>query len=446
MGNVREPAIEGHALEPLAHRRVVYQRGFGNEFESEAVPGALPRQNNPLRAPLGLYAELISGTSCMALRQTNRRTYTFRLRPSVSAGTVCPMSPNIWLTAPLPGAPTPLQSRWDAFEVPNAPLDFVTGMATLCANGDARLQTGMAIHIYRANRAMRDCAFANHDGELLILPQQGPIEIFTEFGILVVEPGEFALIPRACRFRVDLPGHGNARGYVCENYGSPFRLPELGPLGSTGLANPMDFQAPVAAFEDREGPFQLIQKISGNFWSTELDHSPLDVVAWRGSGVPFKFNMYDFVAMGSTSRDHPDPSIFTALTAPGDPVLGANADLLILSPRWIVGENTFKPAPFHRNAATEFSALICGAHESKSSGTQAGGAILHNSNLPHGPDVAVFEKALTSDNAPQKSTSLLFAFETRYPLQLTEFAMDAPELQSEYRNCWRGFQKRFPNS
>ena len=60
-----------------------YQSGFGNQFVSEARPGALPvGRNSPQQAPMGLYAELLSGAAFTAPREQNRRTWLYRIQPS----------------------------------------------------------------------------------------------------------------------------------------------------------------------------------------------------------------------------------------------------------------------------------------------------------------------------------------------------------------------------
>jgi homogentisate 1,2-dioxygenase len=439
-----KPVFAG--AEQEANQNLQYQRGFGWEFQSEAVPGALPAHNNPQRPPMGLYSELITTTSFMAPRAFNRRSYVFRLRPSVVQGRPKLLEHSLLKTAPLPGIVNPTQMRWAPFAVPDKAGDFVDGLATICANGDAKLQAGMAVHIYLANRSMDRRYFACNDGELLIIPQEGSLRIPTEFGIVAVEQGEFIIIPRGVKFRVELTT-STARGLICENYGAPFRLPELGPIGSTGLANPINFCVPTAAYEDQKGEMEFIQKLGGRLWTSLLTCSPLDVVAWRGSTVPCKFKMTDFVTMGAVSHEHADPSIFTALTSPSDAVLGANVDLIIIGPQWIAADDTFRTAPFHRNAAVEFAAVIKGHSPNKAKGAGAGSMQLHNAHAPHGPDPETFRTATARDPAPFKIDGFIFiALETRFPMVTTDFALNAPESESGYPDCWAAYREERKSS
>ena len=421
-----------------------YQTGFGNEFSSEALPGALPQgQSSPQRAAYGLYAEAITGTSFTAPRAQNRRTWVYRIRPSVVSGLYKRRDNGLIRTAPLATGWGPNPLRWNPFSIPDAPTDFIDGLATLCANGDPVNQSGLAIHVYRANRPMSDRAFVNSDGDFLVIPEQGRLRVVTELGILEAMPREVVLIPRGLRFRIDLPD-GAARGYVGENYGAPFRLPELGPIGSNGLANVRDFLYPVAAYEDRELPYEIVSKTGGNLWTATQNHSPFDVVAWYGNLSACKYDLANFMTIGSVSVDHPDPSIYTLLTSPSDTPGTANLDFVALAPRWMVAEHSFRPPFFHRNIMSEFMGLITGAHEAKAGGFVPGGASLHNSGVPHGPDTASFERASSVDLKPQWfDSSYAFMLETRYPLQLTEFASGAAELQQDYADCWQGLKKNF---
>ena len=285
--------------------------------------------------------------------------------------------------------------------------------------------------------------FYDADGELLIVPQAGALRLATEFGLLDVAPGEIAVIPRGVRFRVELRD-ASARGYLCENFGAALRLPELGPIGANGLANARDFLAPIAAFEERDGRFELMAKFGGRLWTAALDHSPLDVVAWHGNYTPYKYDLARFNVINTVSFDHPDPSIFTVLTSPSDTAGTANVDFVIFPPRWMVGEDTFRPPWFHRNVMSEYMGLVRGVYDAKAEGFAPGGGSLHNCMTGHGPDAATFERASSAALAPQKiDDTLAFMFESRYVIHPTRFALDAPQRQKNYQACWEGLAKRY---
>ena len=422
-----------------------YQPGFGNEFSTEAVPGALPKgQNSPQKNALGLYTEQFSGSPFTAHRGANRRTWTYRIRPSVTHRPFERISNRLMRSAPFNEAPpTPNQLRWNPLPLPSEPTDFVDGIVTMGGNGDPSFQTGLGIHFYVANRSMEGRFFYDADGELLVVPQLGSLRFATELGILELNPGEIGLIPRGLRFRVDLLTP-EVRGYICENYGSHFRLPDLGPIGANGLASPRDFLAPVAAFEDRDGDFQLIGKFLGNLWAADIDHSPLDVVAWHGNYVPYKYDLATFNCINTVSFDHPDPSIYTVLTAPTAVPGTANVDFGIFPPRWLVAEHTFRPPWFHRNVMNEFMGLIQGEYDAKAEGFLPGGASLHNCMSGHGPDTETFERASNAELKPQRlDNTLAFMFETQLVVCPTKFAMETKILQHEYFECWQGLKKHF---
>jgi homogentisate 1,2-dioxygenase len=439
-----------------------YQSGFGNEYASEAVPGALPQgRNSPQRAPHDLYPELISGTAFTAPRHENRRTWMYRRQPSVVAGRYAPYEHALLKSGANPAVALPPEPmRWSPFPIDPAPCDFVDGLRTIAANGDIEAQTGVAAHMYVATRSMKRRAFVNADGEMLVVPQQGGLRIVTEMGVLDVKPGEVALLPRGVAFKVELLGDGTgtqaaeapSRGYVCENYGAHFRLPELGPIGSNGLANARDFQAPVAAFEDAsasknsgdKGGYELIKKYAGRLWRAPLGQSPFNVVAWHGNLAPVKYDTANFMTIGSISFDHPDPSIFTVLTSPSDTPGTANCDFVIFPPRWLVMEDTFRPPWYHRNLMSEFMGLVYGAYDAKPEGFKPGGASLHNCMVPHGPDEEAFERASHADLKPHKlDNTLAFMFESRFRFIPTEFALNSPQLDRNYADCWAGLKDQF---
>jgi homogentisate 1,2-dioxygenase len=425
-----------------------YLSGFGSAFETEAVAGALPvGRNSPQKPAFGLYAEQLSGSAFTAPRLENRRSWLYRLRPSAQHPAFQPYDgARQWRSGPFDEVPpSPNRMRWSPLEWPSQPTDFIDGMTTYAGSGDPAAQSGIAALIYVANTDMTGRAFFNADGEMLILPQEGRLDVWTEFGRLKVAPGELLLMPRGVRFRVSLPD-GKARGYVCENYGAHFRLPERGPIGSNSMASERDFLAPVAAYEDIDAPTEVIQKYLGGFWTTIFDHSPFDVVAWHGTLTPFKYDIARYATVGSISIDHPDPSIFTVLTSPTDSPGTANCDFAIFPPRWMVAEDTFRPPWFHRNVMSEFMGLIHGEYDAKEGGGfDPGGASLHNCMSGHGPDQTTYERATTVELKPHKiDKTLAFMFESRFIFRPTRWAVETPAMQLDYDDVWTGFTKGSP--
>ncbi|WP_340589209.1 homogentisate 1,2-dioxygenase [Erythrobacter alti] len=419
-----------------------YQTGFLNHFASQAVDGALPEgRNSPQRPAFGLYAEQFSTSAFTAPRAENRRSWLYRMRPTTEHGAFQPYAGCNRLSAPDGSHTTPNRLRWDPLPMPEGEVDFVDGIVTYGGNGGPS-EDGIGIHLFAASASMDARAFQNSDGEMLIVPQQGALLITTELGRMDVPPGYIAVIPKGMRFRVEL-SDGPSRGYICENFGAPFRLPDLGPIGANGLANPRDFEAPVAWFEDRDEDFEVVQKFSGKLWHTAIDHSPFDVVAWHGNSAPYRYDLARFNTIGTVSFDHPDPSIFTVLTSPSDTHGTANCDFVIFPPRWMVGEDTFRPPWFHRNVMSEFMGLVHGEYDAKEGGGFApGGASLHNQFNGHGPDVESTAKAMEADLKPTKlDNTLAFMFESRAIIHTTDFAMNGGLLQSDYDACWSGFPK-----
>jgi homogentisate 1,2-dioxygenase len=423
-----------------------YQCGFGNEFATEALPGALPHgQNSPQQCPYQLYAEQLSGTAFTAPRHANRRTWLYRIRPSVTHGPFRSLERDLFADQTHDAPLAPNQLRWDPLPLPTTPTDFVDGLLPVAGNGSPEMQSGCGIYLYVANQSMRNRYFYSADGELLIVPQLGALTLDTELGRITLEPQEIAVIPRGLRFRVDVPV-GAVRGYICENFGAPFKLPDLGPIGSNGLANPRDFWIPHARYENTDGRNELIAKFLGRLWVAQLDHSPLDVVAWRGNNAPYKFDLRRFNAIGSISYDHPDPSIFLVLHSPSDTPGTSNLDFVVFPPRWLAMENTFRPPWFHRNVASEYMGLITGVYDAKSSGFVPGGASLHNCMSGHGPDAATFERALAADTSkPVHITdTMAFMFESRTVIKPSRYALEGrPALQKDYITCWLDLKKRF---
>ena len=424
-----------------------YMPGFGNDFETEALPGALPLgRNSPQRVEYGLYAEQLSGSPFTAPKGTQERSWMYRMRPSVKhVSSFAKVDMPYWKTAPhvIEDVISLGQYRWDPVPFPDTPLNFLTGMRTITSAGDVHTQVGMATHVYLANQDMVDDYFYSADSEMLVIPQDGRLKIFTEFGIVDLEPLEICILPRGMVFKVSLPD-GQARGFVCENYGAKFTLPGRGPIGANCLANPRDFKTPVAAYENKETPCKVIVKWCGQFHQTEIGHSPLDVVAWHGNYAPYKYDLRNFAAVGSITFDHPDPSIFTVLTAPTAEEGTANIDFVIFPERWLPQEDTFRPPYYHKNIMSELMGNIYGVYDAKPEGFIPGGISLHNCMLPHGPDHNSFEKATHDSWDPIKlSNTMSFMIETRFPQMLTRFAAEEAPIQENYTDCWSDLEKKF---
>jgi len=426
-----------------------YMPGFGNDFETEALPGALPQgQNSPQKCNYGLYAEQLSGTAFTAPRGQNERTWCYRIRPSVKhTGRFAEIDLPYWKTAPnvVPKVTSLGQYRWDPVPMPAAgeALTWITGMRTITTAGDVNTQVGMASHIYLVTRSMQDEYFFSADSELLVVPQEGRLRFCTELGVIDLEPKEIAILPRGLVYRVEVLD-GPARGFVCENYGQKFDLPGRGPIGANCLANPRDFKCPVAAFEDREARSRVVIKWCGSFHETWIDHSPLDVVAWHGNYCAYKYDLRTYSPVGSILFDHPDPSIFTVLTAPSGQEGTANIDFVLFRERWMVAEHSFRPPWYHKNIMSELMGNIYGIYDAKPKGFVPGGMSLHNCMLPHGPDRAAFEHGSTEPMVPvYQAETMQFMFETRFPQHLTAFAATEAPMQDDYIDCWDSLEKKF---
>jgi homogentisate 1,2-dioxygenase len=427
-----------------------YLTGFGNSFETEALPGALPvGRNSPQKINYGLYAEQISGSPFTAPRESNQRTWLYRIRPTVRQfGRFARTDRGLLRSAPdhEDNELAPGQLRWGPVPVPDEYLTFITGLRTVTTAGDAGTQAGMAAHLALVTRSMRDEYFSNADGELLVVAQEGELRFRTEFGAIDIAPGEICVIPRGVIFAAELGG-GPARAYVCENYGGTFTLPERGPIGANCLANPRDFKTPVAAYEDREEPGTVVMKWGGELWRCDVRQSPLDVVAWHGNYAPYKYNLRYFSPVGPILFDHADPSIYTVMTAPSDTPGTANVDFVIFPDRWMVAENTFRPPWYHRNIMSEFMGLVYGVYDAKPGGFKPGGMSLHNMMLPHGPDTEAFEKGSNEEQRPVKQQgTMAFMFESRYPQRVTRWAAALPQLDRDYADCWADLKKHFDPS
>ena len=421
--------------------------GFGNDFETEALAGALPQgQNSPQKCAYGLYAEQLSGTAFTAPRGQNERTWCYRIRPSVKhTGRFEKIDLPYWRTAPHVNHDIISlgQYRWDPMPVPDAPLTWLTGMRTMTTAGDVNTQVGMASHIYLVTQSMTDEYFYSADSELLVVPQEGRLRFATELGVIDLEPKEIAILPRGLVYRVEVI-EGPCRGFVCENYGQKFDLPSRGPIGANCMANPRDFKCPVAAFEDRDARSRVVIKCCGQFHETFIDHSPLDVVAWHGNYCAYKYDLRTYSPVGAILFDHPDPSIFTVLTAPSGQEGTANIDFVLFRERWMVAEHSFRPPWYHKNLMSELMGNIYGVYDAKPKGFVPGGMSLHNCMLPHGPDRNAFEGASNGALKPEKlSETMSFMFETRFPQHLTNFAAQEAPLQDDYIDCWDNLEKKF---
>src|SRR6201990_3009384 len=428
-----------------------YMSGFGNTFETEALPGALPvGRNSPQKVNYGLYAEQLSGSPFTAPQASNQRSWLYRIRPTVKhSGRYKKIDHGRIRTAPSAREESDLpigQLRWGPIPMPDETLTFVSGLRTMTTAGDAETRTGMAAHVLLVTASMRNEYFFNADGELLIVAQENKLRFRTEFGVIEIEPGEICVIQRGMIFRVELID-GPARAYVCENYGGGFTLPYRGPIGANCLANPRDFLTPVASYEDIDAPHTLIVKWGGELYRTQVQHSPIDVVAWHGNYYPYKYDLRRFSPVGAIGFDHPDPSIFTVLTSPSETAGTANVDFVIFPESWAVAANTFRPPWYHMNIMSEFMGLVYGVYDARPQGFTPGGASLHNCMLPHGPDRDAFNHASFGEQKPVKmSGTMAFMFETRFPQRVTQYAATSASLQDDYADCWQGLEKRFdPN-
>lgn len=427
-----------------------YMNGFANHFSTEAVAGALPiGRNAPQKAPLGLYAEQLTGSAFTAPRPDNKRTWVYRIQPSVTHGALDEKvyHPAFNLEANQ-AFKSPKQYRWSPLEQNTGEAKtFFDSLMFVAGNGSPDALSGCGHYFYAANKSAPDEFFYSADGEWVFLPVEGTLKLRTELGVMEVSPQEIAVIPRGIRYAVELPD-GNSRGYVCENYGSPFKLPDLGPIGANGLANPRDFETPVAAYEEKSGSFTLKAKFAGEIWAARLDHSPLDVVAWHGNCCPYKYDLRRFNTINTVSYDHPDPSIFTVLTSPSEIPGTGHIDFVIFPPRWMVAEDTFRPPYFHRNMMSEYMGLIEGVYDAKEGGGfMPGGSSLHNCMTGHGPDAETFEKASNADLVPHKiENTMAFMFESRFPIFPGKAAVASSLNQPDYPGCWSGLTPRFQKS
>jgi homogentisate 1,2-dioxygenase len=437
---------------------LVYQSGFGNSFEGEAVEGSLPKgQNNPRKVPFGLYTEQLSGTAFTRPRHVNQRTWLYRQQPSVvhnGNGQSFKCGDYFGGSDPSAGTLDPNPMRWRPLEDREYQTkNFVTGMHLLGASGEPASKSGLAIYMYLFQKSMKDSYMYNSDGDLLIVPQEGVLHIRTELGRLCVQPSEICVLPRGITFSVHVPDHETdttrKRGYVLEVYKGHFVLPELGPIGSNGLANARDFLYPVAWFEPErsivQAPATLYNKFGSRLWSKPISSTPFNVVAWHGNYLPYKYDLSKFCAVNSVTYDHLDPSIYTVLTCVGDEAGTALSDFVVFPPRWMSTDpNTFRPPWFHRNTMTEFMGLIHGEYDVKKT-FLPGGASLHSCMTPHGPDATSYDKAVADpcDQPTFLSGGLAFMFETSDMLRLSHYALEHECVEKSYGECWRDLPNRY---
>ncbi|GMF76582.1 unnamed protein product [Aspergillus oryzae] len=353
--------------------------------------------------------------------------------------TFLPLNPRVHVS--------PTQLAWHPFDIPsNEPVDFVAGLKTVAGSGDPTLREGLATHVYTANTSMTQKAFVNSDGEMLIVPQQGALDIQTEFGPLFVQPGEIVVIPRGIRFRVELPD-GPSRGYILEVWGSCYELPELGPLGANGLANARDFLTPIAKYEIRQEAWEVVYKLGGKFFASTQNHSPFDVVAWHGNyvrpvayfhfhpscdeandrnQVPYKYDMTKFVNVGSISVDHIDPSIFCVLTAKSRDPTAPLADFLIFSPRWDVASISFShsiPPPKRKKTPPNLRKTV----------------------VPHG---VAYEEFKAASEAPPpvmriSEASIAIMFESSRAFTITDYAWNSEKRHEHEPAMWDNLVDNF---
>ncbi|WHN65708.1 homogentisate 1,2-dioxygenase [Cysteiniphilum sp. QT6929] len=423
------------------NKMVDYQLGFHSYFASEALKGALPQdRNSPQVAPFGLYAEQVNNSAFTAPRAQNFKAWQYRIRPSVLHSPKFTLIKESLLRNHYHQDDVltpPEQMRWSALSFPHEKTDLIQGLVTMMYNEAA------AVHLYAINQSMENRYFYSADGDWLYVLQQGRLRFKTEYGVIEARPHEVVVIPRGVRYSVELLDE-HARGYICESNASTFYLPERGPIGANGLAEERHFLAPVASFEDKTQKALLYSQYQGRLWQGEINHSPLDVVAWHGNLYPYKYDLDLFCPVNTVLKDHADPSIFTVLTAPSLNTGTANVDFVIFPPRWVVGEDTFRPPYYHRNIMSECMGLLTGVYDAKGEGFEPGGISVHNPMSAHGPDYDTFINASEMTLNPVRyQNTMAFMFESRLPWQLTEFALMSELRQPNYLNCWSSLKANF---
>lgn len=429
-----------------------YQVGFGNNFATEAIPGVLPIGcNTPQRCKYDLISEQLNGTPFVSPRAALLNAWLYRIQPSVvhKPFRKLPINPDLEAVF-TPGNPnvtfTPRDLSWSKFPLPSHDheVDFVDGLKTIAGHGDPTLKEGLAMHMYLANASMKKRSFCNCDGDMLILPQDGRLDIQTEFGRLMVAPGELVVIQAGMKFTVALPD-GTGRGYIQEVYGSHYELPELGPIGSNGMAQPRDFEIPVASFDVDQSIWTVVVKLVGQLFAYEQNHTPYDVVAWHGTYAPYKYKLERFINSATVDRDQSDPSIYCVLTAKSKIPGVSTSDFIAFTPKWQVTRNTFRPPYYHRNVATEIMGMVCG-NWALSSLLEPGGLTYEPSYMPHGESYELFMRETTEELATQRvgEGNIAFMMHISAHASLTKYALErSSNLHAVPENAWNDFQPGF---
>ncbi|KAH9884385.1 homogentisate 1,2-dioxygenase [Xylariomycetidae sp. FL2044] len=442
--------------EPTSADPYRYQIGFGNRFATEAIPGVLPQAcNTPQRCKYDLISEQLNGTPFISPRATLLHAWFYRIHPSVKHRPLKRLPKNEDLEAVFsPLNPdvefTPQDLGWDKFPHPKGAdavdmIDFIDGLKTIGGHGDPTLKEGLAVHMYMANTSMPNRAFCNNDGDMLIIPQEGRLDIQTEFGRLMVRPGELVVVQAGMRFTVGLPD-GPSRGYIQEIFGSHYELPELGPVGSNGMAQPRDFEIPVASFDVDLSPWTVVVKLAGALFAYEQDHTPYDVVGWHGNYAPYKYAMEKFISSATVDRDQSDPSIYCVLTARSKIPGVSLSDFLVFTPKWCSTRNTFRPPYYHRNVATEIMGMPYGTWHGSATMLEPGGLTYEPSYMPHGESYERWKEATGADLQPARvgEGAMAFMMHISGHVSLTQYALQrCTTLQPIQADMWQDFKGGF---
>ncbi|EER04290.1 Homogentisate 1,2-dioxygenase, putative [Perkinsus marinus ATCC 50983] len=314
-------------------------------------------------------------------------------------------------------------------------VDWVDSLFTIAYH------KGASCGVYDFGKDMSESSrvFIHHDADVMFLPRENVLKIRTELGVLRGGPREMILIPKGIKFTVDKANSGRAKGYFLENYGAPFKIPDLGPIGITsGLAHPRHFRAPTASTVENRGASELISKFSGRMYLSKLNKTPYDVVGWYGNYYPTVYDLGLFMAINTVTYDHPDPSIGVVLQSPSLSYAPgtANIDFVIFPPRWLTAENTFRPPWFHRNVMSEFMGLLYGGYDAKQ-GFKPGCSSIHNQLSPHGPDLATTTSS-SNDGKPERyHGTLAFMWESDRIWIPTKQALEVLK-DDTYVDCWKG--------